>query len=76
MANPKRKHSRARTGSRRAHDALEPITIPLFERLRSAKGGRSKRYICSHCKQIKMPHSICGNCGYYRGKQVVAIQRV
>jgi len=26
---------------------------------------------CPHCRQPKLPHRICPNCGYYAGRQVV-----
>ena len=55
MANPKRRHSNARTRTRRAHDHLHA----------PATG------ICPRCKQRKRPHAVCSSCGYYRGKPVV-----
>ncbi len=55
MAHPKRKTSKARRDRRRANWKL---TSPNTAN-------------CSHCGQPKMPHRICPNCGYYRGKQVV-----
>jgi large subunit ribosomal protein L32 len=32
----------------------------------------SKPALCSHCKQPKMAHRVCGNCGYYAGMEVQA----
>jgi large subunit ribosomal protein L32 len=26
---------------------------------------------CPKCNEPKLPHRICGNCGYYQGKQIV-----
>ena len=26
---------------------------------------------CSNCGSLKLPHQACGNCGYYRGEEVV-----
>ncbi|MGI8708639.1 MAG: 50S ribosomal protein L32 [Actinomycetota bacterium] len=26
---------------------------------------------CPQCRQAKMPHRVCSNCGYYSGRQVV-----
>lgn len=26
---------------------------------------------CSQCGELKMPHRICPECGYYNGKQVI-----
>ena len=55
MANPKRKHSKARRDRRRAHDALS--TPP--------------KATCAHCGEPKLPHRACPHCGNYRGRQVV-----
>ena len=58
MANPKRRHSKARTAKRRAHDALEPIgLIP-----------------CPQCRELQVPHRVCPHCGYYKGRQVKAVK--
>lgn len=57
MALPKRRHSNARSGKRRAHDALR---LPA-------------RAACGRCGQPVVPHRICGNCGYYRGRSVVPL---
>lgn len=75
MATPKRKHSNSRTGKRRSHDALMPPNIPGFEFSKKTSGHRSKKFICPQCKQIKSPHTVCHNCGYYRGRQVIAVER-
>ncbi len=28
---------------------------------------------CSQCGQPILPHRVCGNCGYYKGKEVTKI---
>ncbi len=56
MANPKRKFSKARTRKRRAEWKLSPLGIS----------------VCPQCQQPKRPHHLCSNCGYYRGKEVIA----
>ncbi|MCL4192830.1 MAG: 50S ribosomal protein L32 [Thermoguttaceae bacterium] len=55
MAVPKRRHSNARTGSRRAHDHKTP---------------RQLEY-CSVCSAAKPTHAVCPNCGDYMGRKVV-----
>ena len=55
MAVPKRRTSRTRRDSRRAHDAL---ALPA-------------RSLCPQCKEPKRPHRVCPNCGTYRGREVV-----
>jgi large subunit ribosomal protein L32 len=27
---------------------------------------------CSHCGESKLPHRICGSCGYYGDKEIIA----
>ncbi|HEY8496828.1 MAG TPA: 50S ribosomal protein L32 [Limnochordales bacterium] len=59
MANPKRRHSKARTGKRRSTWVL---TAPGYTP-------------CSQCKAPKLPHRVCPECGYYDGRQIVAKQQ-
>jgi len=58
MAVPKKKTTRARKGTRRAHQALSPLNLSL----------------CPQCKQPVLPHHVCPNCGYYKGKQVIEVK--
>jgi large subunit ribosomal protein L32 len=55
MANPKRRHSHARGAKRRTHYTYDAPTYQT----------------CSHCGQPKLPHHVCPNCGYYKGKPVI-----
>ncbi len=55
MGVPKRRVSHARQGERRAHLA---ISVPTLEE-------------CSHCHEMKLPHHVCPNCGYYQGRLAV-----
>jgi large subunit ribosomal protein L32 len=58
MAVPKRKVSKSRKNKRRANWKLAP---PGLTR-------------CSHCHQLKSPHSVCSNCGYYAGREIIKIE--
>ena len=58
MANPKRKWSKARTGSRRSQWKL---SVPQLS-------------TCSQCHSYKLPHRVCKTCGYYAGKEVISIK--
>ena len=55
MAQPKRRWSKARTGLRRSTWKLEK---PNFGE-------------CSHCHEPVRPHTVCKNCGYYDGEQII-----
>ncbi len=56
---PKRRHSRARKGKRRAGISL---SIP-------------NAIICPNCQAMMTPHSICSTCGYYRGKEYIIMTK-
>ncbi len=56
MANPKRRHSKARTHKRRAHHALPTVGLSN----------------CPNCHEKKLPHRVCPHCGHYKGREVVA----
>jgi large subunit ribosomal protein L32 len=58
MPNPKRRHSKARTSTRRAHDALK--THSLSE--------------CPNCHERKMPHRACPKCGHYKGREALDVK--
>ncbi|WP_424337431.1 50S ribosomal protein L32 [Hydrogenispora ethanolica] len=27
---------------------------------------------CPQCHESKLPHTVCSNCGYYKGREVIA----
>lgn len=56
MAVPRKKKSHSRRRQQRSHDAL---TSPASSK-------------CSNCAAPKRPHHICGACGHYDGKEVMA----
>ncbi len=56
MAVPKGKQSKSRTNKRFANYKAAMPT--LVE--------------CPHCHEMKVPHRVCKNCGFYNGKEVVA----
>ncbi|MGA2032520.1 MAG: 50S ribosomal protein L32 [Thermoguttaceae bacterium] len=58
MAVPKRRHSNARTGSRRAHDAKKPREL-LY---------------CPQCSQAVPAHTVCPKCGHYMGRKVTDVE--
>lgn len=58
MPNPKRRHSKARTSKRRAHDALK----------------RPQLAECPNCHEPKLPHRACPHCGQYRGRDIIEVE--
>ncbi len=54
MANPKRRHSKARRDRRRTHDSLD----------------RPATSLCPNCGEVKLPHRACSHCGHYKGREV------
>lgn len=59
MAVPKKKTSKSRRDTRRAHDAL---TAPGIS-------------ICPQCKEPKQSHRVCPSCGTYKGKEIVSTEK-
>lgn len=58
MAVPKRKISKSKRDMRRASaQVLTKATIAT----------------CPQCHEPKLPHRVCGECGYYKNKEVVAV---
>ena len=49
------RHTRAHTANRRSHHAL---TNPALS-------------ACSKCGAMKTPHTVCAQCGTYKGREVV-----
>jgi large subunit ribosomal protein L32 len=32
------------------------------------------RSICPQCGAAKLPHYVCGNCGYYKGREIIVTE--
>lgn len=57
MAVPKKKVSKSRRDSRRAHNFR--VESPNLS-------------VCPNCKAPTLPHHVCPTCGQYQGRQVVS----
>ena len=55
MAHPKRRQSKTRTAKRRTHDKAVAPTM----------------VVCPNCGAWHIYHTVCGECGYYRGKLAI-----
>lgn len=55
MAVPKKKKSKSKRDSRRAHDR---VSLPQVAE-------------CPHCQEPVLPHRVCSECGTYKGKEII-----
>lgn len=58
MSVPKKRRTKSSIGKRRSHDSLKKIKL-------------SK---CTKCKENILPHTVCKNCGTYKGRQVLKVK--
>jgi len=58
MAVPKKHKTRSGRNQRRSHDYLTASHLS----------------VCQNCSFPAMPHEVCQNCGYYKGRQVLKIK--
>lgn len=56
---PKRKVSKGRRDRRRTHDNLKA----------------RKLVSCPNCGEMRLPHHVCPHCGFYKGREVVDVER-
>jgi len=58
MAVPKRRTSKSRKRLRRTHHRAKGIPPQA----------------CPRCSEPKLPHRVCGTCGFYRGKKLIEVE--
>jgi large subunit ribosomal protein L32 len=58
MATPKKKTTKSKTRQRASQWKTSPSTYSE----------------CPQCHQPKLPHRVCGNCGYYAGRQAIEVE--
>ncbi len=58
MAVPARRTSKTAKRMRRSHFKLSVNGVS----------------VCAHCGAICKPHTVCKNCGYYDGKQIIKVK--
>lgn len=56
---PKKRHSRARQGKRRA----------------AIKLSVQKMIACQNCGKQYFPHRVCKHCGFYKNKQIIKVDK-
>ena len=57
MTAPKQRHTKSRRNKRRANIFIKAPTLTL----------------CPKCAKNILPHTICWNCGYYKGEEVIDV---
>jgi large subunit ribosomal protein L32 len=57
MAVPKQKHTKSRRNKRRMHIFIKAPALA----------------VCPKCGKPVLPHTVCLNCGYYKGKEVIDV---
>jgi large subunit ribosomal protein L32 len=57
--HPKRKLSKGRRDRRRSQDALQSRNLVA----------------CSNCGAMRLPHTVCPNCGHYKGREVIEVEK-
>lgn len=58
MAVPKRRTSKSKKRMRRTHDKAKPPTLSP----------------CPKCGEMRRPHRVCPNCGFYNGERRIEIE--
>jgi large subunit ribosomal protein L32 len=56
---PKRRLSKGRRDRRRSQDALKAKNL----------------VVCSNCGEMRLPHTVCPNCGFYKGREVISVEK-
>jgi len=57
MAVPKQGHTRAKVGKSRMHKFIKPVRLN----------------VCPKCKKPVLSHTVCLNCGFYKGVEVINV---
>ena len=57
MAVPRHSHTRSKVGKTRMHKHIKRVFLN----------------ICPKCKKPILSHTVCKNCGYYKGKEVINV---
>jgi len=57
MAVPRHKHTRSKVGQSRMHKNIKLLHLN----------------VCPKCKKPVLSHTVCQNCGFYKGKEVINV---
>lgn len=59
VPHPKHKHSKGRRDRRRGQDSVQSVNLVQ----------------CSNCGEMRLPHTVCSNCGHYQGREVISAEK-
>ena len=59
MAVPKQRKTKSRRNNRRMHLFLDTLTLGS----------------CAKCRKPILPHTVCQNCGFYKGVEVIDVMK-
>ena len=59
MAVPKQRKTKSRRNNRRMHHYIDAPTLGS----------------CAKCAKPILPHSVCWNCGFYKGQEVIDVMK-
>lgn len=57
MAVPRHSHTRSKVGKTRMHKFIKKVRLSL----------------CPKCKKPVLSHTVCSNCGFYKGKEIINV---
>jgi len=57
MAVPRHSHTRSKVGKTRMHKYIKRVVLT----------------VCQKCKKPALSHTVCKNCGYYKGREVIDV---
>ena len=57
MAVPKHRHTKSKRNKVRMHLYIRPSVLT----------------VCKKCKKKVLPYTVCQNCGYYRGQEIINV---
>lgn len=57
MAVPRHKHTRAKVGKTRMHKNIKRVVLS----------------VCPKCRKPILSHTVCKNCGFYKGVEVINV---
>ncbi|OHA65026.1 MAG: 50S ribosomal protein L32 [Candidatus Wildermuthbacteria bacterium RIFCSPHIGHO2_01_FULL_47_27] len=59
MAVPRGHHTKSRRNKGRMHQYIKPVSLSS----------------CRKCGKPVLPHTVCRNCGYYKGTEVIDVMK-